>query len=43
MNNEQYLKELREAKEKYMVTDFPTYLKVTQEIINKYEGGKQND
>lgn len=41
MNNEQYLKELREAKEKYMVTDFPTYLKVTQEIISKYE--KENN
>jgi len=35
--NEQYLNELRKAKEKYMVTDFGKYLEVTQEIINKYE------
>jgi len=35
--NEKYLKELKEVKDKYMVSDFPKYLKLTQEIINKYE------
>jgi hypothetical protein len=36
MNNEQYLKELREAKEKYMVTDFPKYLTECKKIDEKF-------
>jgi len=35
--NEKYLKELKQARDKYMVSDFPKYLKLSQEIINKYE------
>jgi len=37
---EKYLNELKIARFKYS-HDFPKYLKVTKEIINKYEGGNK--